>query len=70
MSSSRWRCRTPRKRSTVMSYTATINNHLRPAFDQTDLDHALARPDAFEHYAAGKMQKGFAEDGPEPSRPA
>lgn len=50
----------PRKRSTLIDYRATLNNHLRVWFGREDLAALSRSPEAFEHYAARKMAKGLS----------
>jgi hypothetical protein len=50
----------PRKKSTVIDYTATLRNHLRPVFGQLDLERLSRSPEAFEQYAADKIAKGLS----------
>jgi len=50
----------PRKKSTVMDYTATIRNHLRPAFGDDDLAALSRSPERFERYAARKLTEGLS----------
>jgi integrase len=50
----------PRKKSTLIDYTATIRNHLRPAFGADDLGTLSQRPEAFERYAARKLGEGLS----------
>ena len=38
----------PRKKSTVVDYTATLRNHLRPVFDNHDLGRLSQSPELFE----------------------
>ena len=48
----------PRKKSTVVDYTATIRNHLRPAFGGPMTSRTLSRvPDQFERYVVGKARR-------------
>jgi integrase len=50
----------PRKKSTLIDYRATIRNHLRPAFEHEDLVTLSRRPEAFERYAAEKLDEGLS----------
>ncbi len=50
----------PRKRSTVIDYTATIRNHLRPAFGPDDLGALSRAPERFERYSASKLKDGLS----------
>lgn len=49
-----------KKKSTVIDYTATLRNHLRPAFGTLDLGRLSQSPEAFERYAAEKMAAGLS----------
>lgn len=50
----------PRKKSTVVDYTATLRNHLRPVFDNHDLGRLSQSPELFERYAADKIAAGLS----------
>jgi integrase len=50
----------PRKKSTVVDYTATLRNHLRPVFDHYDLATLAQSPELFERYAADKIAAGLS----------
>jgi integrase len=50
----------PRKRSTLIDYRATLNNHLRVWFGHEDLERLSRSPELIEHYAARKLTKGLA----------
>ena len=60
-SSSRWALAArPRKKSTVVDYTATLRNHLSPVFDDLDLGWLSQSPELFERYAADKIAAGLS----------
>ena len=46
-----------RKKSTVVDYTATLANHLRPAFGSMSLGSIAARPELIDRYIATKSKK-------------
>ncbi|HEV2643411.1 MAG TPA: hypothetical protein VGT98_11920, partial [Candidatus Elarobacter sp.] len=50
----------PRKRTTLLDYRAMLRNHLRPAFADEDLAGLSRRPEAFERYAADKIDAGLS----------
>jgi len=50
----------PRKKSTVVDYKATLRNHLRPEFGTRDLVKLSQSPEAFERYAADKINGGLS----------
>src|SRR6187200_2138331 len=50
----------PRKKSTVVDYKATLRNHLRPEFGNRDLVKLSQSPEAFERYAADKINGGLS----------
>jgi site-specific recombinase XerD len=50
----------PRKTSTVAGYREMIRNHLRPWFGETDLARLSQQPEAWERYAATKLDAGLA----------
>lgn len=50
----------PRKKSTLIDYTATIRNHLRPEFGEDDLEALSRSPEQFERYAAAKLNEGLS----------
>jgi len=50
----------PRKKSTTESYQQIIRRHLRPAFETEDLQKLSSKPDAFERYAADKIDEGLS----------
>jgi integrase len=45
-----------RKKSTRVDYTATLRNHLRPAFGHLTLDAIAARPEVLDRYIATKAK--------------
>jgi integrase len=50
----------PRKTTTLIDYRATLRNHLRPAFGNCDLVRLSQQPEAFDSYAAAKLNAGLA----------
>jgi integrase len=50
----------PRKRSTLIDYRATLNNHLRVWFGHEDLGALSRAPEEFERYIARKLAKGLS----------
>src|SRR4051812_35505659 len=50
----------PRKRSTLIDYRATLNNHLRVWFGAEDLAELSRSPEQFERYVARKLAKGLS----------
>lgn len=49
-----------RKRATVLDYTATIRNHLRPAFGEEPLGKLAAQPRRFDRYVSEKIAAGLS----------
>src|SRR5262245_40761650 len=50
----------PRKRTTLIDYRGMLRNHLRPAFETEDLARLSQRPEAFDRYAADKIDGGLS----------